>query len=338
MTLMHDAIAVLTQDGDVTADLVVDRLREDGQPVVRLDTSVFPRAASIATRCGAGGVESVLDLGDVALDLATLRSIWCRRPADFEFADELAADNRPFARSEARQGLSGALMASPARWINLPEAEAVAGFKLVQLRHAQALGLVIPETIVTNDPEAARRFLDDDAGAGAESIYKRLSAGDVFTEDGRVTSFETEKVDAAARARLDHVAVTPCLFQRYVEKAYELRVTVVGDAVIAARVDSQASKRGATDWRVDHTLAWEAYDLPDEVATRLLAYVRRLGLVFGAIDLIRDPDGRYVFLEINPSGQWAWFPESITHRIRDAIVAELRYGPTVDRRAPVSHR
>ena len=49
----------------------------------------------------------------------------------------------------------------------------------------------------------------------------------------------------------------------------------------------------------------------------------RLDLVFGAIDLVVTPDGRYVFLEVNPTGQWAWFPDHITLPIRDAIATLL---------------
>ncbi|HWI72198.1 MAG TPA: hypothetical protein VNT55_09595 [Baekduia sp.] len=328
---LRDAILVLTQDPDPTADVIVDRLRELDLPVIRFDSSYFPHRAQMTARWRDGRMHTVLhieDDGDV--DLATLRSIWYRRPREFTFSPELTPDSWAFARAEARQGFAGALQTSPALWVNRPHAESVAGLKMLQLRVAAARGLTIPETLVTNRPAAAEAFLDEhDSATG--TIYKRLSSMLLFTADGALTAFQTEKVDAAARSKLDHVAVTPCLFQRYVPKAYEIRATVVGETVIAASVDSQSSAHGQTDWRVDAGLTWEPYQLPESVEQALRAIVADLGLIFGAVDLIRDPDGGYVFLEVNPSGQWAWFHDEITHPIRDAIIGQLADPPDAAR-------
>ena len=56
-----------------------------------------------------------------------------------------------------------------------------------------------------------------------------------------------------------------------------------------------------------------------------------MGLYFGAFDFILDPDGRYVFLEMNPFGQWVWIEQLCTLRIADSLVglmriATLRFG------------
>ena len=45
-----------------------------------------------------------------------------------------------------------------------------------------------------------------------------------------------------------------------------------------------------------------------------------MGLYFGAFDFILDPDGRYVFLEMNPFGQWVWIEQLCTLRIADGHV------------------
>ena len=37
--------------------------------------------------------------------------------------------------------------------------------------------------------------------------------------------------------------------------------------------------------------------------------MRRLGLLYGAIDLVETPDGRHVFLELNPSGEFFWLEQ-----------------------------
>ena len=100
----------------------------------------------------------------------------------------------------------------------------------------------------------------------------------------------------------------PCRFQNLVEKAYELRVTVIGQSVISMGINSQKHEDTKIDWRVGQ-LRRDLYDvvpLPPIVRQRVFDLMSRLGLVYGALDLIVTPDDEYVFLEINPGGQWLW--------------------------------
>jgi glutathione synthase/RimK-type ligase-like ATP-grasp enzyme len=105
----------------------------------------------------------------------------------------------------------------------------------------------------------------------------------------------------------------PVIAQPYLDKAYELRVTIAGSAVIACRIDSQASPRSEVDWRrydfarVRH----ECVELDDTVVTALRRFMRAAELDFAAVDLVVRPDGSTVFLEANPSGQFLWL-EALT--------------------------
>jgi glutathione synthase/RimK-type ligase-like ATP-grasp enzyme len=113
----------------------------------------------------------------------------------------------------------------------------------------------------------------------------------------------------------------PVILQPYIDKAYEVRATVIGEKVFAAAIFSQSSTRTTYDWRrynVKHT-PHKPFKLSPEVEERCISMVRHLGLVFGAIDLICTPDNRFVFLEINPNGQWAWIEILTGLPIGDAI-------------------
>jgi glutathione synthase/RimK-type ligase-like ATP-grasp enzyme len=61
--------------------------------------------------------------------------------------------------------------------------------------------------------------------------------------------------------------------------------------------------------------------------------VERLGLCYGAIDMVLTPDGRYVFLEINPNGQYLWIEEAAGLPISDAICDLLMSGSQMKRAA-----
>jgi hypothetical protein len=139
----------------------------------------------------------------------------------------------------------------------------------------------------------------------------------------------TSQLAAEDLAHLDQLALAPMTFQEHLAKAVELRVTLIGQRAFAAAVDSQAVERSRVDWRkagrelVD---AWTPYALPAEVAGRLLQLAARLGLSYGAADVVVTPDGRHVFLEINPAGEWFWLDDVFGPRALSAAIADALLG------------
>jgi len=127
-------------------------------------------------------------------------------------------------------------------------------------------------------------------------------------------------------AHYQSVRYAPALFQERIPKKVELRVTVVGRKVFAAEIRSQEISRLHIDWRMAREYGQDryygVYKLPQAIAERCVRLVRALGLCFGAIDLIVTPDDQYVFLEVNPNGQWA-FIESWTGLPIGAAIADL---------------
>ena len=70
--------------------------------------------------------------------------------------------------------------------------------------------------------------------------------------------------------------------------------------------------------------------MPEGVRFKLLALHTQLGLSFGAYDFIRSHDGRWVFLEVNPSGQWLYVETGAAHRISEALARLLWSGRVSD--------
>ena len=128
------------------------------------------------------------------------------------------------------------------------------------------------------------------------------------------------------RARLDLIHATPGVFQHYVEKAFEARVTVVGDRIFAGRINSQQHRDSKIDWRHrPFDMEKEPLVLPEQVAAGVVAFLREFGLIYGAFDFIVTPAGEYVFLEVNPGGQYMWVESTtgmpITAALADALCA-----------------
>ena len=171
----------------------------------------------------------------------------------------------------------------------------IAHRKLYQLGIAQQVGLTVPETLISNDPEVATKFVEEH---GIEStIYKSFSGTrDAWRETRLLKEDELSLIDA--------VRYAPVIFQEYIDAQFDLRVTVVGKEIFPAAIHSQETSY-KVDFRMDMSNARvEPHQLPPAIEENLHALMDRLGIVYGAIDMRLTPDGQYVFLEVNPAGQW----------------------------------
>jgi len=121
-----------------------------------------------------------------------------------------------------------------------------------------------------------------------------------------------------------------CMFQEYVEKAYEIRLTVIGDTYFPVTIKSQESETTSVDWRAQNEMSYgEYHPLPDELITKVQALLRTLGLVYAAIDFIVTPAGEYVFLEANPNGQFIWMQTALGLPLAETMATLLAGGGPV---------
>ena len=170
--------------------------------------------------------------------------------------------------------------------------------KFSELAIAKREGFAVPDTLCTNDPEQALAFVTESHGKVMFREYSR--AAPLFPlvfVTGSPTLRDFKDVTAA-----------PCVFQRYVEKEFEVRAVLVGDNIFACRIDSQASKAAAVDWRIydNARVRWDRITLPKRVHNALLRIGKALDLTLGSFDLIKGTDGKYYFLEVNRPGATYW--------------------------------
>jgi MvdD-like protein with pre-ATP grasp domain len=319
-TVMPGEILILTVDGDAHAEHVTRLLTGRGADVIQFNPGRFPAQASLSVTILPGDEpRRLLAAGERAIELDRLRAVWFRRPAEPEPHPEVTDPaTRTYIRGECAlfsldvwDGL-GCRLVPAQRGVTT-----WASCKLHQLIEARALGFISPPTLVTTDPE---EFLDFYCAHDGNVITKVLEQLGAYQGDGDFGRF-TDLVSTRDIGYAQSVRLCPVIVQAYCEKALELRVTVVGQQVFAAEIHSQQSNRARLDWRRYHMRATPhgVHRLPDAIAERCVALVGQLGLCYGAIDLILDPDGCYVFLEINPDGQYLWIEQATGLPISDAL-------------------
>lgn len=307
-------ILIVSHDEDHTRG-VVRRLEAAGREVVRIDLADFPARGDITLEYAAAG-EPVYTVRTPTAHarLERCRAAWWRRVRPFTVDHQLGTirDQR-FAVSETGEALHGLFHSLDCTWVNPPALDAIAHHKPYQWHVARRVGLSLPRTLVTNQEEQARRFIRE-IGVGRTVFKAFIASADAWRE--------TRLVRAEDLTLLDAVRYAPVIFQEYVPGT-DLRVTVVGDRVFAAEIDASQTGYPVDMRMVVGEARVRPVDLPTAVTDNLLRVMRALGLVFGAVDLRRRADGQYVFLEVNPAGQWLFVEERTGLPITAEVAALL---------------
>lgn len=306
-------LVVSYPDEDHTLD-VVGRLERAGREVVQIDLSDYPARAGLALCWSDQEAPTYLTVRNGrAVDLRHANVAWWRRVRPFEPDSAVVSPSlRTFALSETGQAVEGMLDALPCAWVNPRAADEAAHRKPYQWEIARQVGLRLPRTLVTNQPQEACAFIER-VGVG-RTVFKAFVAS---IEAWR----ETRLVEAADLERIEQVRYAPVIFQEYVE-GVDLRITAVGDQLFPCEIDARKTSYPFDMRMVVGESVVRPAELPPSLHDALLALQRRLGLYYGAIDMRRTPDGEYVFLEVNPAGQWL-FVERLTGMPIGQAVADL---------------
>jgi glutathione synthase/RimK-type ligase-like ATP-grasp enzyme len=309
------AVLVVSNEQDVGADHLIHELGTRGVPVVRFNTERSP-SWSLSLRPGRSwhcrGPARELRSADCV-------GVWWRRPEvplpppGTGAATQSVADQW-FAFLAALATVPGP------RWVSDPAQIRVAENKARQLRAAAEVDLRVPETVWTNCVDEARQFLNETPQAVVKPV---ASAG--WHSDGTEHFVYTAPVTATALPERAGLASAPVCFQHRIAPKRDVRVTVVGEEVLAAARQASLTSE-PLDWRLGKPAHWAAYDLPAAVAASCRDLVRSLGLSFAGIDFALDEHGEHWFLEVNPNGEWGWLQGSglpVAQALADALVGDL---------------
>jgi hypothetical protein len=332
-------IVIVTDVFDGHADIVVKTLGAMGHDPVRVNSSEVPLGTALTARLSGraepawAGALRITSNGR-AVDWERVSAVWWRRPGGYGLSPDLGERERDFAEVELDHVLRGLWAGLDCYWMSRPDAIAAASYKLEQLRRAARLGFDVPRTVVTSEVAAVRELA---AGCAHGIVYKvltdpTLGARRAYARDRAARPeplvVSTTPIDPDALDQ-DSLTQLPCLFQEYVPKRVEHRVTVIGDDVFVAEIDSQAHPDARVDWRdgAAQDTFFRAGHLPDDLVARCVELVRSYDLQFGALDLVETPDGRHVFLEVNPNGQFLFVQERVpAFRMAEATAARLVRG------------
>lgn len=310
---MRDRWTLLVANSrDFATDYVVAELRARGRPYLRLDTDLLHQDRvcldPVCRRLSVDGPQ-----GPVALGADDIGGVYFRAPTHLS---ESGGNGQPPAERLARHQWTAFTRSltvfRDCRWVNHPVATFAAEAKPYQLTLAAGLGFDVLPTMVTNAAPPEDWCPDEDQVAikALDTFLVREGEANLF--------FYTQAVPRATIGQ--SLSEMPVIVQRYARPKVDLRVTVVGPSCVAVAIRG-GEEPIEGDWRIlKDTVAYHLHALPADIEQRCVRLVAELGLRFGAIDLLFDPmTHRYSFLEINPTGEWAW----LAHALSLPIAAQL---------------
>lgn len=300
-------ILIITHKEDYTSDFIINKLNQRKIKYKRLNCEDLLKS----------NFNFDNDLNFSIDGVKSFKSVWFRRTKlpDIKVSNP---HEKIYLLNEYETLLKNLFSTIDAKWFSNPFNIYKAENKLYQLKIAKNIGFKIPNTLITNSKESLKEFYYSNS---KKIIIKPLSQSKlncngetefIFTNDLKKEHIET----------LEKYELTPCIYQEKIEKNIELRITVVGEKVFSSGVNSQLFENTRTDWRKGKQEFFKE-EIPKDIEEKCKLIVKKLGLQFGAIDLIKDTNGNYIFLEINPNGQWVWIENETGLKISDSIINEL---------------
>ena len=295
---------VLGHPQDVHSIHVKNALRDTGATVKIIETHRLPSQLALSwhadTQSGAIAFES-----GCVWNLADIHGIFWRQISGVRIPDIRDEQQKRCAYNDSMSLLRTILRAHPDRVVNSWEAYQFHKEKPRQLSAVKQLGILIPKTLVTNDPKQVRAFVRSQE----KTIFKPVYGGahsQFVTED----HLESERLSLALQ-------LSPVTLQEYVPGT-NIRSYAIGESVFSAEIRSPS-----LDFRNDRSAALIPIDLPHSVQAQCLTISKALKLKWTAIDWRLTPSGEYVFLEANPSPMFVHFERETGYPITSRIVSLL---------------
>ncbi|MFW6311288.1 MAG: MvdC/MvdD family ATP grasp protein [Nanoarchaeota archaeon] len=316
-------ILIISNKSDLTSDFIVKRLKEKKISFYRFNTEELTKSVSI-TLDFSNDIFCIYDLIlKQNINLKDFTSVYFRRPELPSLWNyDLDENEKAFLKNEIAYTLEGIYsILKNLYWVSPIYAIRQAENKILQLQIAKKIGFKIPDSLITNSFDNSINFFNRNA---KNCIIKPIKSGLIGDGNNSKVVF-TSFLDKIPHSK-EQIKISPNFFQSHIEKKGDVRVTMVGKKAFATLIHSQENNQTKVDWRKDENiLKHSKIKLPESILYKCIKLLSKFSLKFGAIDFILDKNDNFIFLEINPNGQWAWIEKQTEFNISNEIVNLLSH-------------
>lgn len=316
-------LLIITNEADIHPNPVIDILNSQKLPFFRFNTDKILTDYDVLYEISNERTffEIKYKKYDISINSEQITCVWERRPMeplatydhyDDEKVKKVILDEADGFIKFFRYSLSNVF------WLGHPIIERQAGSKILQKIVAKNIGFQIPDTIFSNQFTSIKKFENKSVA------IKPISSFDIEATGGNIV-FYTRKKHYSDLLNIGENSFRNNInfLEEYIEKDYELRVTVIKDSCFSAKIESQklGAEKGAIDWRqgYDNGITFTKTEIPQEIELKCSLFLQHFNLNFGCFDFIVTKTNNYIFLECNTNGQWMWLEEEAKLPISEAI-------------------
>jgi len=318
-----NTVLLLTYSEDFyTIDLVGNALKDLGLDAIRVNTDHYPEQIPIDIKFSQNSNSIKWNLGGRTIHNQDIRGVWNRRIWSPKIDPSISEGYRNICVRESKHIFKSLFpLLNNAVWMDPDHVVEAASNKLLQLNIASQVGLTIPSTLVSNNPDSAKVFYNENNGG----LITKMALPTAFSMNHTAMAMRTHAVKEEDINNMDNLKHCPMIFQEEIKKEIELRVVYVNGHFFTGAINASGSVHGKVDWRLstgDETY-WEAYELPEKIKNNITKLMNQFQLTYGALDLIKTKAGQYVFLEVNPVGEWGMLQRDLNYPIAETIAKSL---------------
>lgn len=314
-------ILILTSSGDSSTDHVIDWLNFYKYPFIRINADDL-----LNDQLFISIVPPRIVYRKTEIDLKDVNAVWFRKFGNFRKTNYFKK-NEGKIREDCLYQLSrefNALLGSVASLLRdkywLTNSKKATLNKLHVLNIASKTGLDIPETFVLNDKKELLELINK-GDYISKSIYEPL----FFKSEEGMYSMLTKNI-RRVEAEFFSENFFPSLIQKKVEKEFELRIFYIDSQFYPMAIFSQYDDSTKVDFRnynLEKPNRWIPYVLPKDQVKKLDNFMFELGLNCGSIDMIKSQDGKFYFLEVNPTGQFGMVSNACNYDLHHVVASHL---------------
>lgn len=296
-------VLILTKKMDIESDLLGIQCLKNGIDYVKITEEDIPLNFHIEFKIGKFN-DSMLHLGKRKFNIDEIKIVLFRY-FDPKFLNYYSGSvYQMYFAQQWYQAFNCLLIALDSIWINNPQRTFESENRLNQLLSAQRLGFSIPETLITNEMEAAKKFFKR---FPKSTIVKVLHHHEIFLNQ-KSYRFLTNNIETSHLSKFNELTYAPVIFQKKIENDSEIRVTVINDKAFSCKISTIKEKRNFSDLHKikEKELIFSEISLDKKIEKLCIKLNRKLGLLVSSIDFVQGKNGELLFLEINPIGDWNW--------------------------------
>jgi glutathione synthase/RimK-type ligase-like ATP-grasp enzyme len=295
------SILVLSSNSEPHGVHILTELRKQGYDAHYLDTSLFPQQLCLSYYSHNHQGRLKLTNGDI-LEWNEIKSVFWRTMYPVRIPKLANTQQDQIAHNDSMSTLRTFLQENSIHWVNSWQAYQFHREKPLQLKKVQQLGIRIPDTLITNEPEAVLEFAQNYPQVIFKPVYGGAHTG-ILSQD----YLDPQRLKKVLK-------VSPITLQEYIPGT-NIRSYVIGKSVYSAEIRSNS-----VDFRRDNQTKLLPVQLPDSVINDCLTITPALWLEWTAIDWRLTPNGEYVFLEANFSPMFLHFERQTNFPITESLL------------------